>query len=119
MDQAADPIVAADPIDRDDVRLAFVVGLWCAFPGRRSLGECSVGPVLVVVERVVGQDVFELSAAEDEQPVEAFAAQTPDPAFGVRPRVGCSHWRLDDADAFRTTSPPACEAPLFLWGGGR
>jgi hypothetical protein len=27
VDQAAEPVVAADPIERDDVRLAFVIGI--------------------------------------------------------------------------------------------
>ena len=100
MDQAAEPVVAADPIERDDVRLAFVIGIW-ALLGWWSLVKCPVGPVLVVVERVVGEDAFELAAAEDEQPVEAFATQGPDPALGVRPGVGCLDRRLDHADALR------------------
>ena len=47
-----------------------------------------MGPVLVVVDRVVGQDACELAAAEDEQPVEAFATQGPDLALGVRRAFG-------------------------------
>ena len=68
MDQAAETVAAADPIERDDLRQAFVISLLRAFLCRRSLGECSVGPVRVVVERVDGQNAFELAAAEDEQP---------------------------------------------------
>jgi hypothetical protein len=48
VDQAAEPVVAAEPIERDRLRRAFVVGLWWALLGRRSLAKCPVGSVLVV-----------------------------------------------------------------------
>src|SRR5712691_4846250 len=40
-----------------------------------------------------------MSAAENQEPVEALAANRPDPAFGVRPRLRCAHRRLDQANA--------------------
>ena len=57
-------------------------------------------PVLVVVQRVGREDVLEVAAADDQDPVEAFAAHAADPALGVRPRPRCAHRRLDHADAF-------------------
>ena len=39
--------------------------------GRRTLAERPVGPVRVVMIDVFGKDCFELTALEDEHPVEA------------------------------------------------
>ena len=57
----------------------------CGWRERRPLPKRAVGPVLVVVQRVGGHDALELSAADDQQPVEAFTTKAPYPAFGVRP----------------------------------
>src|SRR5215207_689268 len=56
--------------------------------------------VFVVVRRVLAQHRREVSAAEDQEPVEAFAAGASDPALGVRPRLWRAHRRFDHADAF-------------------
>jgi hypothetical protein len=50
-----------------------------------------VWPLPVVVADVDAEDVLELTATEDQQPVEAFAADAADPAL----RVGVSVWRSD------------------------
>ncbi len=54
--------------------------------------------MLVVMRDVRGENVLEMAAAEDQEPVEAFAADRADPAFGVRaplsapgPGVGCQN----------------------------
>ena len=46
------------------------------------------------------EDVLEVAAAEDEEPVDALAADALDPTLRVRPRLRRSHGRLDDSDAF-------------------
>jgi hypothetical protein len=43
--------------------------------------------VLVEMRDVGREDVGEMATAEDENPVEAFAADAPDPALGMRPRL--------------------------------
>ena len=57
-------------------------------------------PVLVVVERVGREDVLEVAAADDQEPIEALTADGSDPALGVRSRLGCPYRRFDHADAF-------------------
>ena len=47
-----------------------------------------------------GEDVLEVAAANDEDPVEAFAAEAADPALGVRPCLRRPHRRLDHPYAF-------------------
>ena len=56
-------------------------------------------PVCVVVVDVDAQDVFELSAACDQEPVEAVAADGADPALGERVRVRGPERCADDLDA--------------------
>ena len=56
-------------------------------------------PVCVVVVDVNAQDVFELSAACDQKPVEAVAADGADPALGERVRVRRPERCADDLDA--------------------
>jgi len=57
-----------------------------------------VRPLAVVVADVDPKHVFELAAAEDEQPVEALAADAADPALDVRVRVGRLDRCADDLD---------------------
>ena len=52
--------------------------------GRRSLLECSVWPVLVVVRDVVADEAFELAVVPDDGSVEELAADRSDPSFGER-----------------------------------
>jgi hypothetical protein len=52
-----------------------------------------VGPLSVVVLDVDAEDVFELAAADDQEPVEALAADGSDPALRVRVRVRCPDGR--------------------------
>jgi hypothetical protein len=53
------------------------------------------------VRRVLAQHSREVAAAEDQEPVEALAAEAADPALGVRACFRCPHWGLDHPDAFR------------------
>ena len=57
-------------------------------------------PVGVVVLYVDAQDMLELTAARDQDPVEAVAADGADPALGERVRVRRPKWGADDLDAF-------------------
>jgi hypothetical protein len=57
-------------------------------------------PVGVVVVDVDAQDTLELSAAADQEPVEAIAADGADPAFGERVCLRRPKRGADDLDAF-------------------
>ena len=48
-------------------------------------------PLLVVVANIDAKDLLELSAVEDEEPVEALAPDGADPALDVRVCVRCPH----------------------------
>ena len=52
--------------------------------------------MLVVVPYIDAEDTVELSAAKDQQTVEAFPAYAADPALDVRVRVRRLQWRSDD-----------------------
>src|SRR2546429_6631846 len=64
-----------------------------------SQPERPVRPMRVVVLDVDAQDVFELSAACDKEPVEAVPADGADPALGERVRVRRAKRCADDLDA--------------------
>jgi hypothetical protein len=52
------------------------------------------------MRRVSDHHALEVAAADDQQPVEAFAAEAADPALGMRPRPRRPHRRLDHTDPF-------------------
>jgi hypothetical protein len=58
--------------------------------------ERAVGPVLVVVADIDAKNVFELAAAEDQEPIEALLPRGADPALDVRVRVRRLQRRPDD-----------------------
>src|SRR5205807_7709084 len=60
--------------------------------------ERAVGSLLVVVPDVDAEDMLELALAEDQEPVEAFAADAADPAFHVGVGVWRPDGRADDLD---------------------
>ena len=62
--------------------------------------EAAVWPVRVVVGDVGSQDGFEMASPEDEDPVEAFASDGADPAFGVGVGLGCADGGPDRGDVF-------------------
>ena len=62
--------------------------------------EAAVWPVTVVVGDVGSQDGFEMASPEDEDPVEAFAPDGVDPAFGVGVGLGCADGGPDRGDVF-------------------
>ena len=57
-------------------------------------------PVLVVVAAVDAEHVFEVAAAEDQDPVEAVGAESRYPAFGVGVCVRCLHRCPDHLHSF-------------------
>ena len=62
--------------------------------------ESAAWSLLVVVAAVDAEHLFEVSAAEDEDPVEAVGAEGADPALGEGVRVRRLNRRPDYADAF-------------------
>ncbi len=61
--------------------------------------ERSVWAVIVVVLEVGRQDVFEVASADDQEPVEVFAAQgDADEALCGRVRLRCPRRRAEDPD---------------------
>ena len=98
MDQAAEPVTARELIKSEELARDWLLACcrWCE---RRPLPERAVRPVLVVVRRIGGADAVEMSAAQDQQPVETLAPEAADPTLGMCPRLRCSDWSLDDTDA--------------------
>jgi hypothetical protein len=75
---------------------------------RREQVERAVGSVLVVVPTVDAENVFEVSAAEDEDLVETMGADGAHPAFGVGVRVRRLDRRADPSiPSERNTSSKA------------
>ena len=56
-------------------------------------------PSVVVMAHVDAEDVLEVAAAGDQEPVETLSADAADPALDVRVPVRRSDRRADDADA--------------------
>jgi hypothetical protein len=100
VEESAEPVAPAQPGERQGLRSRGWLFGWRRFRERRPLGEGAMRSVFVVVRRVLAQHGREVSAAEDQEPVEAFAAGASDPALGVRPRLWRAHRRFDHADTF-------------------
>jgi hypothetical protein len=60
------------------------LGEWLLVAERRPLSGCPVRPLLVEVPDVRDEHLLEVAAAEDQQPVEALAANVADPTFDLR-----------------------------------
>ena|ERR1019366_76029 len=69
---------------------------------RGQLTQGPVWPVLVVVSHVLGQDSFEMPAAEDQHPVEALTTNRPDEPLGEGIGSRCSDRSADDSDSVRS-----------------
>ena len=67
---------------------------------RWPLLECTMRPVLVVMRGIRGEHMLEVAAADDQDPVEALAADAADPKLGVRPCLRRPHGCLDHPHAF-------------------
>ena len=63
-------------------------------------GEAAMGSLLVVVLEVAAEDAAEVALVVGEDPVEAFAADRADDAFGVGVRDRRAHRSQDYSDAF-------------------
>ena len=96
VDQPAEQVTAADPAEVDHVASCLLVDRQLA--ERRLLPERAVRPMLVVMPRVGREDVVEVAAADDQEPLEAFAADASDPALGVRSRLRRLYRRSDCTD---------------------
>ncbi len=60
---------------------------------RRFQAKCSVRPMNVVVLDIDPEHLLEVTASDDQQPVQALGADGPDPAFRMGVRVGGLHRR--------------------------
>src|SRR5262249_4208705 len=67
---------------------------------RWPLLERAVRLVLVEVPDVAPENVLEVAAAKDQQPIETFAPRGSDPPLGARPRIRSLYRRFDHPDAF-------------------
>src|SRR6266496_2728135 len=97
MEQPAEEVAPPDLRDasRDrGWRIESAVAIW------RSELEPSVWPLLVEVADVDAEDMLELVATEDQEPIEALATHAADPAFRVGGRVRRPDRCADDRDLF-------------------
>src|SRR6266542_6761984 len=92
VDEAAEAVTA---LDRAAGR-----GLAAAPRLRRTQVERAVRPLAVVVLDVRAEDVLEVAAVEDQQPVQALGADGADEPLRDRVRLRRPRRRLDDPDTF-------------------
>jgi hypothetical protein len=97
VEQSAEEVAPSD-VSRVVGRCGRGIGFAAAI--RRSQVERSVWTLLVEVADVGAEDVLELAATEDQEPVEALPADAADPAFGVGVCVRRLDRCSDDFDAF-------------------
>src|SRR6266545_2604365 len=95
VDQAAEQVAATDAIECDHVGARSLVARRRLVEGW-SLRECAVRPVLVVMRDVGREHVLKVAAAEDQEPVEALAANAADQALGMRSRLWRPYRRIYD-----------------------
>jgi hypothetical protein len=91
VDEAAEEIVAFDR------RGAWWIGSVDRFG--RPKAACSMRASAVVASRVGAEHVFEMSATDDQQPVETLGADGADEALGIGVCLWRTDRRLDDIDA--------------------
>lgn len=94
VDEAAEDVAALDAVDGCCVGVAVWLG-W-------SEVERAVRTLSVVAGRVVAKRVFEVAAAEDEEPVEALVSDCSYEPLGVSVRLRRADGCGDDGDAFAT-----------------
>jgi hypothetical protein len=97
VEESAEEVASSD-LRRVEGRCGLRIG--SAAMIRRSEVEPSVWTLLVEVADVDAEDVLEVTAADDQEPVETLPSDAADPAFGVGVRVRRQHRRPDDLDAF-------------------
>jgi ABC-type uncharacterized transport system ATPase subunit len=93
VDQPAEQVTTPQAIELDHV------GEWLLVSERRPLPERPVRPMLVEMPDIRDEHVLEVTATEDQQPVEALPANASDPALGVRSRLRRPYRRFDHPDA--------------------
>jgi hypothetical protein len=76
----------------------------CRSDGGRRIWRLKVKPAVwpgaVVVAHVDAEDVLEVTATGDEQPVKALATHSANPALYMRVRIRRPDWRTDDPDTY-------------------
>ena len=81
-------------------RLGITDGRRWFYVERGLLPQCPVWPVAVVMDHVLGQDLFQMSVAEDQHPVEALTTNRPDEPLGEGFGSGSPDRGADDPDVF-------------------
>jgi hypothetical protein len=76
------------------------VGEWLLFAERRPLPERAVRAMLVQMPNVCDEHAVKVAAAEDQQSVEAFAANASDPV--ARISAGAKSERFNSSDGVST-----------------
>jgi hypothetical protein len=82
----------------------------------RSRRRTRSSSMLAVVRRVGRHDVLEVAAPDDQEAVEALAAEAADPTLGVSPCPRRPHRRLDHTDTFRAEELAEVPRELRLAG---
>ena len=98
VDEPAELVVAANPVEID--HLGDCLACWRGCAERWPLPEGTLWPMRVEVLDVGREDALEGAPAEDQDPVEALAAETPDP-------VGCENPIGHAAMRYSWISPPS------------
>jgi hypothetical protein len=98
VDEAAEPVAAANLAVKRSRRS--LVGF-----GRREF-EGAMRPLAVVVIDIDPEHAFEVTAVEDQQPVETLRADGPDEALGDGVRLRRPHRRLHNPDGFAAAGAP-------------
>src|SRR5664280_2781976 len=93
VDEAAEPVVSAD---RGRSR-GFECSGWRAGFGWRE-AERAVRPMAVVVVNELAEDVLQVPAVGDQQPVEALASDRSDETLRYRVGLGCADRCVDHPD---------------------
>jgi hypothetical protein len=106
VNEAAEPVAAADVVLGRSFWLRLRLG--------RAEFERAMRSLAVVVVDVDTEHAFEMTAVQDQQPVQTLGAHGSDEAFRDRVRLRCPHRRLHDADAFAAEDLVARAAVLAV-----
>jgi hypothetical protein len=106
---------AAESVAPTDAAVAVMRGDGSRLEQRRLLLERAVRPMRVVVRDVLVQYPLEVRPRDDQDPIEALAADAFDPALGMCPRPRRRDRRADHRDP-SDTAPPGCGSILSYFG---
>jgi len=72
---------AAEPWHRDDLAICTMI-CFCFTTGRRSLRQCKMRSILVVVANIIAHEAFQMPLIQDDHMVEQITAAVSDKTFG-------------------------------------